>query len=315
MAKKENVCSSLCDLNKLYEKTSQLSYDSLKLYWFKKLFNYVISRFKWGGLPFPQREIEILLHSRGFCSFVKDKDKFIVAQCGAVGVTQFNDIFKELVYTTSVSNGRRKIYNYAQGGDAVLMRNNSLSMFTLPLINMYAELFTHNVLSLKVGLVNTRAQDILSAPDSQTAETINNWYKSLESGKSIAIVDPDNMDSLIDADGIKNLASRMPSSECLKDYISVQQNLLKLFFNDIGIKCSTDKRERLISDEVNSELELLRFNVWDMLECRKEACEEIKKVFGLNVSVELESFDIEKTERKGSDDNAVENEEVTEVDV
>ena len=50
-----------------------------------------------------------------------------------------------------------------------------------------------------------------------------------------------------------------------------------------------DKKERLISDEANSNNELINLNLETFLIPRQEACEQINKKYGLNVKVKVRS--------------------------
>lgn len=56
----------------------------------------------------------------------------------------------------------------------------------------------------------------------------------------------------------------------------------------IGINnANTDKRERMITDEVNSNNEVTELNLALKLDWRKKAAEDINKMFGLNVGVRI----------------------------
>ena len=56
----------------------------------------------------------------------------------------------------------------------------------------------------------------------------------------------------------------------------------------------------MIESEVDSNNQLLLFNISDMLAERKKACEEINKLFGINITVELSE---EFKELQGGKDN------------
>jgi len=54
----------------------------------------------------------------------------------------------------------------------------------------------------------------------------------------------------------------------------------------LGIdNANTDKRERLVKDEVNANNSFVDFNALYMLQAREIACKEINVMFGCNVSV------------------------------
>ena len=86
---------------------------------------------------------------------------------------------------------------------------------------------------------------------------------------------------------MRSVTDSFPSTSTILDYYTAQQNILKSFYNDLGVKYSTEKKERLITDEVNSENDMLLVNIDAMLENRKKACEDMKKIFNIDVSVEL----------------------------
>ena len=55
---------------------------------------------------------------------------------------------------------------------------------------------------------------------------------------------------------------------------------------------NTDKKERLLVDEVNANNEFILVNIEHMYEERKLACELINEKFGLNITVERREVDV-----------------------
>ena len=56
---------------------------------------------------------------------------------------------------------------------------------------------------------------------------------------------------------------------------------------------NTDKRERLITDEVNANNQLVQLCGDTGLLCRKQACEKFNKLYGTNIDVELRQKPVE----------------------
>jgi DNA-binding transcriptional regulator YbjK len=168
---------------------------------------------------------------------------------------------------------------------AVVVDNTSTRMPLTPLIERYSILLAHADLSLQAVAINTRSTGMAVVSTQAEADSVKAYYSALEQGATMAVLESTNMNSLADMQGMRVLSNVYPSSTSIKDFYSLQQNLLKSFYNDIGVRMSTDKRERLISDEVNSDEEMLLFNIDDALKCRQAACEKMNKLYGLNVSV------------------------------
>lgn len=257
--------------------------DILKLdysfkYWSDILFEKCMRIFTWRGLPFPQKEIESRLLIDGYCGFLKDnKVGLMVASGGMSGVTQYYDEFTTFNWSAvGVANTKSR----AIGKDCVIINNNQLRNPILPMVLRYASLLAHSDISLKCALINTRETNTYASSDENTAENINRYYDKLYNGDSASILD----ESLIES--VKNISNR-ESTTAIKDCLSARTDLLSNFFKEIGVKSANDKKERMIESEVDSNNQLLLFNISDMLAERQKACDEINKLFGINITVEL----------------------------
>lgn len=285
--------------------TVKMEFDELFSFWKRHLFERCINLFKWKGLPMPQREIEFFLLSKGFCGFVNHYDdkrkirEYIATTGGMFGVTNYFDTFTGYTFATPLTNGVKKI-----GKNCVIMNNNQTRLPLIMLIERYAVLLAHADLSLQCVAINSRSMGALGVDNQSQAESVKAYYNALEIGKTLAIVDNVDMESMLSAQGVRQIGTVYPSSTSIKDYYDLTRDLLQSFYNDLGLRMNNEKRERVINAEIDANNEMLLFNIDDMLESRKEACEELKKVFGLDVSVKLniKSFDIE-TKETGEDEN------------
>lgn len=247
-------------------------------YWCDTLFEKALRIFEWNGLPFPQKEIEMRLLYDGFCGFVDDANCGKMVATGSLsGPTQYFDEFTHFTYAAPTARGGQ----LRIGKDCVVVDNNALRNSLYPLIERYASLLAHADVTLKCALVNSRAVDTYAVEDNATGESVNDYYNKIYEGKNSVIID----DSLVKA--ISNLSSSRNNSTTVNDALQARNELLKSFYNEIGVRYARDKRERMITDEVNTDQQMLLLNVKDMLKQRKKACEEINRMFGLNVSVEL----------------------------
>ena len=76
----------------------------------------------------------------------------------------------------------------------------------------------------------------------------------------------------------------------MKDLIEYEQYLKASWFNEMGLDANYNmKRERISNGEVNQNSDALIPFMQNMLNSRKGCVENVNKLFGLNISVELSS--------------------------
>lgn len=247
-------------------------------YWREMLFEKCVRMFEWKGLPFPQKEIEIRLILQGFCGVVKDDKKGIMCASGSMsGVTPYWDEFLNFTYAAPTAKGGTLPINKL----AVIVDNTTLRNPLTPLIDRYASLIAHSEVSLKVALVNLRETNAFSASDQSVASSIKTYHKKMYEGDMDVIVDT----SLID--GIKNVNDTSRASFGVMDCIDARNELLRAFYNEIGVRYTRDKKERMIESEVSNDTQMLLLNINDMLARRKEAAEKMNSVLKMSVSVDI----------------------------
>ena len=290
--------------------TRKLSFKKAFTAWRNTLTERVVNIFEWKGLPFPQKEIEILLTFVGFCGITKSKKSELMSVYGSMsGVTNYPDQFTTFTYATPLESGMRTIDK-----DIVVIDNNQIRLPLIDVINSYATLLAHTDLSLQAILINSRATGLITAKTQAQVDSIASWYSSLENGKTLAVLDGKSFESLMDDEGIKVVPMNYPSAMTIDSYYQIRENLLKSFYSEIGVNSMRDKRERVVEAELDTNLNRILFNIDDMLKSRKEACEKINSIFGTNISVDYneeiinQSFDTEteeteETEEQESDDN------------
>ena len=68
--------------------------------------------------------------------------------------------------------------------------------------------------------------------------------------------------------------------------------ILNEFFTDIGVNnANMDKKERMVANEVEANNEQVKASEDVLLKSREEACKQINRIFGLNISVERKNLD------------------------
>lgn len=242
-------------------------------FWLNRLFNFTNKLYTWNDLPFPQKEIETRLIIKGKCGFNKSLNELVACDISLFGITQFYDIFTSYNWTTPKNTGTCEI-----GKDGVLIENDSLRNPIFPIIEHYAEALAHVDITFINSCINGRAQRTSVVGSNKQAEEVRRYNNKLAEGYNDVIVDRAFLNTEFHDNDISALHT-------LKELYDVRQELLYSFYEDLGIKKSQQKRERLITDEVNADNGLLKLNILDMTDARTKACNEINNMFGLNVSV------------------------------
>lgn len=256
------------------------SYD----YWFCYFFNKLLNIFTWNGLPFGQEQIERMCIRQGYAGVVlADNGEWVAATGSLYGVTNYPNVYTRYVYATPLISG-----DVAVDGSNFVQVSNTLNLVpSLMIVQRYADLAAHIDLTFKSYVINTRATAILAAPNDMVAQSVQAFYNKLEDGELGAIVDPDQLTSLINAQGLRQVASSYPSTNALPDIMTAHHNLLRQFYADIGFNMTPDKRERVITDEISQDDVIVDFNVHDMLRCRESAAADMSVKMGIDITVRL----------------------------
>lgn len=273
---------------KLGNGEKELSIKNNKIYdfydmWKELLFERCMRLFIWDGVDFPSKEIEQNLLIFGFTCVTRNKYGMLVcARCTFYQQKVFYDEYKYCTYNLPYETGKREIDK-----DCIIIDNTKIRNSLYPLIHHYALLLAHVDVSLQSELVNLRSGKTAIAKNPAVAESVNEWYKKLYEGETMAIKD-DFLSSVA-------IESTTHANNNLINLMELRKELLNSFYNDIGIRTSSEKRERMNIPEVSLDLGVLLVNIDDMLDCRKTACEKVNEMFGTNwtvrKSIEYETLD------------------------
>lgn len=281
-------------------------------FWFSYLTERCVNIFKWKGLPFKQQYLELYLIMIGWSGVVSLDDSinpFDAVQCSMSGVTNYANEFRVATGVTPLQNLMFHIYKQPPAieivqREGVVVNNNHTRAPLSPLIDYYADMLAHLDLSIKKVAVNMRIDAFIKGADSNAVNSIREWYKDIESGKSIGVLDENMFEEL--TEGIMvNPIGQSGTSE-LSELLNTRTKYISGFFSDIGINSAEEKRERLISDEVTVGFNRVLFNISDMEDARKEGAAQISELFQTKVEVELNpnlKVDFVSTQQKGDNED------------
>ena len=266
-------------------------------YWQDYLTERIVRIFEWKGLPMPQRALELAVMMNGFAGFTDDKLAGLVCLPGSLsGPTPYPFIFTNFVYAApKCSGGSPLIYPTDKLGLAVIISNNSLRQSFADLVTRYATLLAHADSTIANSLVNMRYDVFLQGEDDNQVASLKEWRKKVIDGEVIPIVDK----SLTMSPAVVPVSVTQKGQLAL-DAIDARKEILRMFYQEIGIRIMPEKRGNLITAEVSENDNALLFNISDMLKCRQDAAANINALYGLNVSVDL-SEDFRRLEQGSFD--------------
>lgn len=151
------------------------------------------------------------------------------------------------------------------------------------LVKQTATLLADNIVSINCAQINSRVEAIYTA-DSQVQATEGEIaLKKLYAGTPYQILRQDVVKKI----GVNPIATASTSNK-IKELIELHQYIIAQFFQAIGIKANAvNKKERMITDEINSQDDYLAISLLDIVESWKSGFEQVNKFYGTNIEVEV----------------------------
>ncbi len=242
-----------------------------------------LAMFDYSNLPdsIPEQELERILQEKGI-AFIYEYDSELYAFTGSLtGSKDMYNRFTEININIVKDNTIKTV----KVDDGVLFLNDDYSLGLLPLVEKYNSLIIENEISLMMYNYNSRIHKIISASDDITKESAESYLKDIINGKLAVIGESKFLQDL------KVQGGDIATGQSLTDLIEYNQYLKASLYNEIGIQANTNnKKERLITAEVEQNKELLYPLVNNMFTNRVKAVEELNNKYDLDVSVEYGSI-------------------------
>lgn len=167
----------------------------------------------------------------------------------------------------------------------------------LDLINYYGDIMALSAETAGTNLLNCKLAYLFAAGSKAEGESFKKIYDRLASGEPVAVFDK----GLLDENGKLSLQffnQNLKNTYIVSDVLADLKKWEQQFLTAIGIpNANTDKRERLITDEVNANNIDTQTLCAQWLEELQEGCAKVNKMFNLDISVKLR-FEQKQPERK-----------------
>lgn len=236
-----------------------------------------LNRFEWSNLPEGMKpyHIEQALFSNGRALFVKDEMLgFLCLPCNPDGNM---NVYGDFLRYRAIGLGYDKSFDVEE---CVLIRNNVSMTPSNELIQVY----TNRIVEIEKTIMTNISQQktpYIVACNERDLLTLKNLFNKVSDGDPVIYADKQLQ--------LETLNVHLTNAPYVADKLllhkhEVENELLTL----LGINnANRDKKERLITDEVNSNNQFILLNVEHMLTLRQQAVDEINQKYGLNIGVKL----------------------------
>jgi len=243
-----------------------------------RLTELAISMFEWKNLPdeIDERFLEVTLFTDGQAVFFKDEelDQYLALQVATNG--GFNVYRVPLRRRAYAVNGYQKQLNIK---DSVIIYNNMLRRNSIRTVKLYAERLANLDRIIDVN-ANAQKTPVLVQGSDQQKLTLTNVYKEYDGNAPVIYGYSD-----LDLKGFSVLKTDAPYVADKIYQLKTQtwnECLTYLGISNLNIQ----KKERLVADEVVRNQGGTIASRYSRLNARREACEQINKMYGLDMWVD-----------------------------
>lgn len=215
---------------------------------------------------------------------ILDTDRFgVIPQHGGLG--GYN-VFYAPKYMIINNPLFKKTYQPNIGEDCTVLRLEPDYCGLYDLVDYYGDLMALTAETAGVNLLNSKLSYIFAADNKATAESFKALYDDIASGNPAAFADK----KLLDDDGslrVTLFTQNVGQNFIADKLLEVLRDIRCMFLTDIGIpNANTQKRERLITDEVNANNFETKSKCTLWLDELQKGCRQAEEMFpGLRLRV------------------------------
>ena len=262
-------------------------------YYTRYLFQKVISVFEFEGLPeeWADNYFKYVLFGYGVIAVIyTDKYGVICQDCGLSGFDVFYQPTRCIIANPHLPG--LKEFKIHENCEIIKLQPDYGSV--MDLVTTYADLMALALETTGANLLNSKLSYVFFAENKTAAESFKKLYDRVASGEPMAVIDK----NLLMEDGTpawqmftQNVGQNYITDRLLNDMKTLEDQ----FNTVIGVpNANTQKRERMITDEVNANNvdTQCRVNLW--LETMNKDIMQVNKMFGTDIKVKYRYDDITK---------------------
>lgn len=283
-----------------------------------------LSMFEWENLPdsMNARFLEMCLFYNGQAALLYSDDYgYINTMAADGGYINIYGLPTEINCYSYRFNERRSLYTVdtgaEKGEECILVMNNYERVPTTTSVSLFAYRLAE---AQRVADINLSSQKypILLTTDQRQLFTLKKMYEEYDGNTPVIFADK----NVISPDALKAIKTDAPF--IVNDIMDYKREIWNEFLTFMGLQNLSEKKERLISNEVDSNNELINMNLQALLIPRKEACRLFNEKYGLagdkaiDVKVRSDLYNIVKQYESITSDYArevKETEDLEEIDI
>lgn len=231
----------------------------------------------------------------GYIGIVDTDAGVLPLRCSFSGINVFDEPTDIIVANPVLGSFDRKI-----GVNGVLLRIQYNYQGVLTMLNRYATLLAMCDSGIAVNLMNSKVTMICMAETKAQSDSMKLMYDKISLGEPAVF-----MKGSAIGNGESIYWNHAKENFIVNEIQDAKRSLIAEFLTEIGIdNVNIDKRERLVTDEVNANDEEIRCNVQHWLENIQVGFREANDLFGLDLSVKIRSYEKINREESGNDEPA-----------
>ena len=256
----------------------------LQRYFRKYLLQKAISVFKW-NLPeeWDEDYFKYVLYGIGYIAVLETRSFGVICQGGALG--GYNLYYKPS-YIMITNPLLKETITANINIDCAIIKLQPDYSSIMDIVGYYADQLALSAEALGMNMVNVKTGVVFGAKDKTQAQSYKKMFDKMQSGDPAVFIDK----QLLDDAGKPNwypFVQNMKEQYIADSILSDMRKIEAMFDTDIGIpNANTDKKERLVTDEINANNveTATRCELW--LESIRKGIDTANAMYNLSLSVD-----------------------------